>query len=109
MSKYEELRQKAEYYKSRLTYAQSYRDNLENGFIVSTSNARITGSASKGTPFMPFLSNRASTGFGFIETDEFTEDEMDVLKTLVRGHVARLEQKYSEAEAKLQAIEDLLS
>ena len=106
MTKYEALKQKADNYKNRLALGIAYRDNLENGIIVPTPNAP-TGYVGK--PFRPFLSNRVAAHYGIIDTDEFTENEMGVLKELVICYVARLEQQYEEVAVKLQAIEDLLS
>lgn len=106
MTKYEALKQKADDYKKRLALATAYHNNLENGVIVS----RIDGTvACKGTPFIPYLSNRNAGCYGVIDTDEFTENEMGVLKELVICYVARLEQQYEEVAVKLQAIEELLS
>ena len=109
MTKYEALKRKADNYKNRLVLAIAYRDNLENGVIVSKTSDPMCYRRNKGTPFRPFLSNRASTAYGCIDTDEFTENEMDVLKELVRNYVARLEQQYEEVAVKLQAVEELLS
>ncbi len=106
MTKYEALKQKADNYKNRLALGIAYRDNLENGIIVPTPNAP---KSYIGQPFRPFLSNRVAGYCGTIDTDEFTENEMGVLKELVICYVARLEQQYEEAAVKLQAIEDLLS
>ena len=105
MTKYEALKQKEDNYKNRLALGIAYRDNLETGIIVPT-NAP-TGYIGK--PFRPFLSNRVAASYGFIETDEFTENEMGVLKELVRCYVARLEVLYEEVAVKLQAVEELLS
>ena len=106
MTKYEALKQKADNYKNRLAFAIAYRDNLENGTIVSTTNAP---EGHVGQPFRPFLSNRVASYYGTIDTDEFTENEMGVLKELVICYVARLEQQYEEVAVKLQAVEELLS
>ena len=106
MTKYEVLKQKADDYKKRLALATAYRNNLVNGVIVPTPNAP---NAYVGNLFKPYLSNRAAASYGFIDTDEFTKDEMDVLKELVRNYVARLEQQYEEVAVKLQAVEELLS
>lgn len=106
MTKYEELKKKADNYQHRLTYATAYRDNLENGIIVSKAN---TINNRVGEPFIPFLANRTAAYYGFIDTDEFSEEEMDVLKALVRSHVERLKRKYEETAVKLQAVEELLS
>lgn len=106
MTKYEALKQKADNYKNRLALAIAYRDNLENGVIVSRNDGTV---ACKGTPFIPYLSNRKGGCYGVIDTDEFTENEMGVLKELVICYVARLEQQYEEVAVKLQAIEELLS
>ena len=106
MSKYEELKNKAEKYKRRLGHGIAYRDNLENGFIVTNNNGSpLTGSK----PFSPYLSNRVSGSYGFIEADELSEEEMDMLKALVSSHVERLKVLYEEAAVKLQAVEELLS
>ena len=109
LTKYEALKRKADNYKNRLALGIAYRDNLENGVIVSSTNGPANDKKYKDNPFIPFLSNRASTAYGFIDTDEFTETEMDMLKELVSSHVAHLEQKYKEAVVKLQAVEELLS
>ena len=106
MTKYEALKQKADNYKNRLALAVAYSNNLENGTIVPTPNAP-TGYIGK--PFKPFLSNRTAASYGFIDTDEFTENEIGVLKELVRSYVARLEVLYEEVAVKLQAVEELLS
>ena len=106
MTKYEALKQKADNYKKRLALATAYHNNLENGVIVSRTNGTV---ACNGTPFVPYLSNRNGGCYGYIETDGFTENEMDVLKELVRSHIARLELKYEEVAVKLQAVEELLS
>ena len=106
MKKYEELKNRAEKYKNRLEYGIAYRDNLENNIIVSNTSSYQNA---KGSTFKPFLSNRTSPSYGFIEADEFTEEEMDVLKALVRSHVERLKLLYDEAAVKLQAVEELLS
>ena len=106
MTKYEALKQKADEYENSLALAIAYRDNLENGIIVSKTN----GPAAKiGKAFKPFLSNRVAGYYGSIDVDEFTKNEMEVLKELVRCYVARLEQKYKEVVDKLQAVEELLS
>lgn len=106
MTKYEALKQKADVYKKSLALATAYRNNLENGVIVPTPNAP---DAYVGNPFRPYLSNRAAASYGFIDTDEFTENEMGVLKELVICYVARLEMLYEEVAVKLQAVEELLS
>lgn len=109
MTKYEALKQKANNYKNRLALAIAYRDNLENGVVVSNTSDPVNDKRYRGTPFVPFLSSRTSTAYGFIDTDEFTENELGVLKELVRCYVARLEQQYEEVAVKLQAVEELLS
>lgn len=106
MTKYEALKQKADNYKNRLALATAYHNNLENGVIVSRTNGTV---AYKGTPFVPYLSNRNGGCYGVIDTDEFRENEMGVLKELVSVHVARLELMYEEVAIKLQAVEELLS
>ena len=106
MTKYDELKKKANNYQHRLVYATIYRDNLENGIIVSKTNVIDNR---EGEPFIPYLTNKTANYYGFIDTDEFSEEEMDVLKALVRSHVERLKRQYEEAAVKLQAVEELLS
>lgn len=106
MTKYEELKQKAENYKHRLKYGIAYRDNLENGLIVTNGN----GSPLSGTsPFKPYLSNRVSGSYGYVEADMFSEEEMGMLKAVVRSHVERLKLLHDEAAVKLLAVEELLT
>lgn len=109
MTKYEELKQKANKYKNALVHAIAYRDNLESGFVVSKTNSQVMDKAYVDTPFIPVLSNRTSTAYGYIDAAEFTKEELDILKALVQNHVKELEKKYEEAAIKLQAVEDLLS
>lgn len=109
MTKYEELKKKADNYKNSLAHAIAYRDNLEAGFIVSKTNSPVMDRTLSNTPFAPVLSNRNSTAYGYIDAAEFTKEELDILKALVQNHVKELEKKYEEAAIKLQAVEDLLS
>lgn len=109
MTKYEELKQKANKYKNALVHAIAYRDNLEAGFVVSKTNTPVMDKAYSDTPFTPVLSNRTSIAYGYIDSAEFTEEEMNMLKALVQNHTRKLEKKFEDAAIKLQAVEDLLS
>ena len=109
MTNYEALKKKAERLESQLRYGIAYRANLEHGVIVA--GAQVNGPYSGGTgqPFRPHLSNRTAASYGCIDTDNFNEEEMNLLKTIVNSYVGRIEKEYLEAVAKLEAIEELLS
>lgn len=109
MTNYEALKAKAERLESQLRYGGAYRDNLAHGVIVTGAVANGPYSGGTGRPFIPHLSNRTAASYGSIDTDEFTEEEMHLLKVIVNSYVGRVEKEYLEVVAKLDAIEELLS
>lgn len=103
---YENLNKKVKTLKTNLTNANTFLHNMYHG-----RNLYTKGSPSKNpeTKFFGKITSGIQGEYGHINLCDLQEPELAHLRELIRHYTRRIESEVEEGEAKIAAIEELLS